>query len=122
MTVATTTHPGNSATAPLVREARNGQSQIAMSVPQTIAQGGQKISAIFLENVQEKIQASKILLSINRVSDEDYHNLWLAGHFLEGTAETTEGALNSRQKMQIFLRFLSDPGFQFGVGKDEGVH
>nr|CAI5845074.1 unnamed protein product [Callosobruchus analis] len=24
--------------------------------------------------------------------------------------------------MQIFLRFLSDPGFQIGVGKDEGVH
>lgn len=63
--------------------------------------------------------------------DEDYHNLyrfsrinveWLAEHFLEDTGETRGGALNSRQKMQIFLRFLSDPGFQIGVGKDEGVH
>lgn len=24
--------------------------------------------------------------------------------------------------MQIFLRFLSDPGFQIGIGKEEGVH
>nr|CAH7763832.1 unnamed protein product [Callosobruchus chinensis] len=24
--------------------------------------------------------------------------------------------------MQIFLQLLSDPGFQIGVGKDEGVH
>nr|CAI5868928.1 unnamed protein product [Callosobruchus analis] len=47
---------------------------------------------------------------------------WLAEHFLEDTAETREGALNSRQKMQTFLRLLSDPGFQIGVGKDEGVH
>nr|CAI5819981.1 unnamed protein product [Callosobruchus analis] len=64
--------------------------------------------------------------------DEDYHNLyrfcrsnvleWLAEHFLEDTAETRGGALNSRQKMQIFLRFLSDPSYQTGVGKDEGVH
>nr|CAI5855535.1 unnamed protein product [Callosobruchus analis] len=30
---------------------------------------------------------------------------WLAEHFLEDTAETRGGALNSRQKMQIFLDF-----------------
>nr|CAI5818313.1 unnamed protein product [Callosobruchus analis] len=24
--------------------------------------------------------------------------------------------------MEIFLRILSDPGFQIGVGKDEGIH
>nr|CAI5833232.1 unnamed protein product [Callosobruchus analis] len=47
---------------------------------------------------------------------------WLAGHLLEDTAETRGKTLNSRQKMQIFLRFSSDPGFQICVGKDECVH
>nr|CAI5865531.1 unnamed protein product [Callosobruchus analis] len=46
---------------------------------------------------------------------------WLAEHFLDDTAETSGGALNSRQKLQIFLRSLSDPGFKNGVGNDEGV-
>lgn len=32
------------------------------------------------------------------------------------------GALSSRQKMEIFLRYLPDPGFQIGVSLDFGVH
>nr|CAI5845455.1 unnamed protein product [Callosobruchus analis] len=65
------------------------------------------------------------------VRDEDYHSLyrfprsnveWLAEHFLEDTAETRGGALNSREKTQIFFRLLSDPGFQIGVGKGEDIH
>lgn len=32
------------------------------------------------------------------------------------------GALTSRQKMKVFLRYLSDPGFQSGVSLDFGVH
>ncbi|KAJ8913775.1 hypothetical protein NQ315_002681 [Exocentrus adspersus] len=67
----------------------------------------------------------------NDCPDDEYHKLyrfsranveWLAEHFLENSEETRGGALNARQKMQIFLRFVSDPGFQIGVGKDEGVH
>nr|CAI5869368.1 unnamed protein product [Callosobruchus analis] len=59
--------------------------------------------------------------------DEDYHNLyrfsrsnveWLAEHFLEDTAETRGGVLNSRQKMQIFLRLLSNPRFQIRLGNN----
>jgi hypothetical protein len=62
---------------------------------------------------------------------EDYHNLyrfreenvnWLAEHFLGQNNETRGGALSTKKQMQIFLRFLSDPGFQIGIGKEEDVH
>jgi hypothetical protein len=62
---------------------------------------------------------------------EDYHSLyrfreenvnWLAEHFLGQNNETRGGALSTKKQMQIFLRFLSDPGFQIGIGKEEGVH
>ncbi|KAK9687899.1 hypothetical protein QE152_g35926 [Popillia japonica] len=47
---------------------------------------------------------------------------WIANHFLEPKVETRGGALSPKNQMQIFLRFLSDPGFQIGIGKEEGVH
>lgn len=62
---------------------------------------------------------------------EDYHKfyrfseenvLWLAEYFLGNTVETRGGGLTSKQKMQIFLRYVSDPGFQIGVAKDIGVN
>lgn len=62
---------------------------------------------------------------------EDYHGLyrfneenveWKADHFLGVSNETRGGALSSKKRMKIFLRFVSDPGFQSGIGKDIGVH
>jgi hypothetical protein len=46
---------------------------------------------------------------------------WISDHFLGPSEETRGGALTSKQKMQIFLRYMADPGFQIGVGEDIGV-
>ena len=36
--------------------------------------------------------------------------------------ETRGSALTYKQRMEIFLRFVSDQGYQLGIGKDIGVH
>jgi hypothetical protein len=63
--------------------------------------------------------------------NEDYHKLyrfseenvqWLGELFLGQNEETRGGLLCSKMRVQIFLRFLSDPGFQIGIGKKESVH
>jgi len=46
---------------------------------------------------------------------------WLASHFLEEVVESRGGALTEQQQMMIFLRYMSDPGFQVGVAEDVGV-
>ena len=60
----------------------------------------------------------------------EYHRLYrftaenvkfLAREFLEPHEETRGGALNNIQKMEITLRYLSDPGFQRSVGHGAGV-
>ncbi len=43
-------------------------------------------------------------------------------HFLGESFETRGGALSNKVKMEIYLRSLSDPGFQTGVEIDLGVH
>ncbi|PSN30598.1 hypothetical protein C0J52_27512 [Blattella germanica] len=43
---------------------------------------------------------------------------WLTNHFLNENNETRGGALTNEQRMKIFLRYLSDPGFQSGVAED----
>lgn len=46
----------------------------------------------------------------------------MATEFLGNHIEMRGGALSNVTKMEIFLRALSDPGFQQGVGVDVGVH
>lgn len=46
----------------------------------------------------------------------------MAEKFLGSCIETRGGALTSKSKMEIFLRYMADPGFQIGVGEDAGVH
>jgi AAA+ ATPase superfamily predicted ATPase len=47
----------------------------------------------------------------------------LAVYFLgRDHVETRGGALSAEQKMRIFLRYVSDPGFQAGIGEEIGVH
>ncbi len=45
---------------------------------------------------------------------------WLTNYFLEPSTETRGGALTPKNRMKIFLRYVSDPGFQSGVGEDVG--
>lgn len=77
------------------------------------------------------IRAPKHYSKRSDCPEGNYHSLyrfneanvmWLAEHFLGETNERRGGALTSKQKMQIYLRFVSDPGFQLGVAKEEGVH
>lgn len=64
------------------------------------------------------------------ICDDNYHKLFrftrenvkfLADEFLEENFETRGGALDNVQKMEIFLRYMADPGYQNGVGEDVGV-
>lgn len=50
------------------------------------------------------------------------HVTFLTTRFLGHTSETRGGALTPKQKMEITLRYLSNPGFQSGVAKETGVH
>lgn len=57
------------------------------------------------------------LYRINRNSPE-----WLANYFLNNNGETRGGALSAVAKMKIFLRVVSDPGYQNSVAEECGVH
>lgn len=46
---------------------------------------------------------------------------FLAAEFLNET-DSRGGALSPRKQMEIFLRFVADPGFQSGIAEDFGVH
>lgn len=41
---------------------------------------------------------------------------WLADRFLGTNEEIRGGALSSLHRMKICLRYLSDPGYQRGIG------
>jgi hypothetical protein len=36
--------------------------------------------------------------------------------------EKRGGKLSGKEQMEVFLRYLADPGHQLGVGEDKGVH
>jgi hypothetical protein len=42
---------------------------------------------------------------------------YLAEIFLGNTEERRGGALSPKQRMEIYLRYMGDPGFQVGVGR-----
>ena len=44
-----------------------------------------------------------------------------ADRFLGQNEETRGGALTSLHKMKICLRYLGDPGYQMGIGRELGV-
>ncbi|KAK9880724.1 hypothetical protein WA026_013047 [Henosepilachna vigintioctopunctata] len=46
---------------------------------------------------------------------------FLAAKFLE-ESDTRGGGISRKQPMEIFLRFVGDPGFQSGVAQDVVVH
>ncbi|XP_064618556.1 putative nuclease HARBI1 [Lineus longissimus] len=47
---------------------------------------------------------------------------WISDHFVPYSEETRGGRLCGKEQMEIFLRYLADPGHQLGVGEDKGVH
>lgn len=47
---------------------------------------------------------------------------WLADYFLPDAGETRGGTLSPLTKMKVFLRQLSDPGYQNSVAEELGVH
>lgn len=43
---------------------------------------------------------------------------WMSEHFLGVVGETRGGALTSKQKFQIFSRYMANPGYQAGVAEE----
>lgn len=52
---------------------------------------------------------------------EECNVQWLADRFLGASEETRGGALSPVHKMKVCLRYLSDPGYQKGIGQELGV-
>ncbi|CAH1988821.1 unnamed protein product [Acanthoscelides obtectus] len=46
----------------------------------------------------------------------------LNAYFLGETEEYRDGTLSNIERMRVFLRYVSDQGFQIGIGEDIGVH
>ena len=67
-----------------------------------------------------KVQSMDTYRSLFRFHDENA--AWMSGYFLGENTETRAGALSNKQRMEVFLRHVGDPGFQTGVGKDMGIH
>lgn len=47
---------------------------------------------------------------------------WISDHFLGTEWERRGGGLSPKCQMQVFLRYMADPGFQIGVGEDLGIN
>lgn len=54
-----------------------------------------------------------------RFNEENVH--WLANHFIGERNEKRGAALTSDQKMKVFLRYVSDPGYQNSVAEVIGI-
>lgn len=82
--------------------------------------------AVFMNLRQEKIYKRRkvcdrrIYKTLYRFNEENV--IVLADHFLGEDEETRGGALSKKLQMELFLRYVGDPGFQSGVGEDVGVH
>lgn len=75
------------------------------------------MSIMFLnlsENRKRKIyntrRSSTNYKTLYRFSED--HVEWIASEFLGQSHETRGGALSNHQRMQSFLRYMSDPGYQ----------
>lgn len=58
--------------------------------------------------------------SLYRFSDENV--TWVSEHFLGVNLENRGGALTTKQKMQVFLRYMADPGYQSGIAQEMNIH
>lgn len=53
--------------------------------------------------------------------DEDNVHWIVQNVLLDNNVETRGGALSTKQRLEAFLRYVADPGFQVGVGEDLGI-
>lgn len=53
---------------------------------------------------------------------QEQNVIWMSNHFLGENEERRGGALTSKTRMQIFLRYMADPGFQSGIGEEMNIH
>ncbi|XP_022906051.2 putative nuclease HARBI1 [Onthophagus taurus] len=58
--------------------------------------------------------------SLYRFEEENLH--YIATHFMGENNERRGGALSSDLKIKIFLRYMTNPGFQTGVAEELGIH
>lgn len=70
---------------------------------------------VSLQECLDEIQYRKLY----RFSENNV--FWLSDYFLGQSEETRGGALSPKQKTEVTLRCLSDPGFQEGVSYDAGI-
>lgn len=47
---------------------------------------------------------------------------WLSQYFLGESEQRRGDALTPKQRIQIFLRYMADPGFQSGIAEETNVH
>jgi hypothetical protein len=73
---------------------------------------------VFIDVNVENVRARKVYKERRTVTDRDCKVLY---RFLDHNEETRRGALTDKQKMEIFLRYVGDTGFQSGVAEDLGV-
>jgi hypothetical protein len=82
--------------------------------------------ALFQPIPQRKIYKARKSASANIYKPmyrfEERNVEYLAEIFLGNTEERRGGALSPKQRMEIYLRYMGDPGFQVGVGEDSGAH
>ena len=58
--------------------------------------------------------------SLFRFNEENV--MWIVENVLQvHESETRGGALSTKQRLEAFLRYVADPGFQVGVGEDLGI-
>lgn len=81
--------------------------------------------AEFMPLRQRKIYSARRLIDERNCKEllrfESQSVDFLAAEFLVEN-DTRGGALSRRQQMEIFLRFVGDPGFQSGAAQDIGAH
>ena len=69
--------------------------------------------------MSRKVQSMDTYRSLFRFHDENV--AWMSEYFLGENTETRGGALSNKQRMEVFLRHVGDPGFQTGVGENMGI-
>ena len=78
--------------------------------------------AMFMQVCERKVYRERREVGgkqLLRFEDESVN--FLVNEFLPYTEETQGGALTSREKMEIFLHSVADPGFQSGIPEDVGI-
>ncbi|XP_046688403.1 putative nuclease HARBI1, partial [Homalodisca vitripennis] len=79
--------------------------------------------AMFMQVRERRVYGERrVLTKCKELMRFESENIdFLAEQFLPPSDETRGKALTPRQRLEIFLRYTADPGFQSGVAEDIGV-